>query len=684
MLGSEAVKCEIFDRVNGSAGGKLPHPTSSDWDNAVWNAVVTDDDRKISDRNLSLLSAGLIIGANQKKLRDSYLPGLFLGLSKMQIATFAIADANRSWSILREKGREAQQQQAADSDVVYSGLVGRLEVEAGPIATPGGVDVLNMTVVDCVPHWLFQGSIAPASQHRENFEYAKMGRAAQYILSMEHVLKEVWQQVLWEPWSFDKEDQNFWTAKPIVPEDRALWSAWGWRDEGLMFQDQLIRAHFGGQKSVAPEHAINKTATAYSGTGASLKITIGEPSNERRSIHEGAMITVESSYLGELLDEPITQKHPGITLRLLARAVAVLQDLADVLLPPTADVEYVTEDDINRIACGVPRSQIALLLQEALDLSLVQAEAVVSHLVSRPFDDISAVFRNGLWHRPLVALAEDGMIYLLAGALMWGSPVRRLERWLQEGISKKQEDDLSKTPLGIKYEALVREKLAHAIKGNELFGGMSSGVASIPKGQATEEVDGLFKIGSTVFVLEVKCFLSPSEPRERYNYLKKLEKACVQASRKADWLRRNPHEAEKRLGPLPAYETMRFVPLVVVNQSTGAGFSVGECAVIDAHFLRLYLSSGRYRSGGAVDFTKENKFGFAHQILYTTAEEAEQAMTKVFTSHPGLSAYLASVEWETAEIPVSNGGAIRLWSPTMNAEVYKGAIPDPFDVLTSI
>jgi hypothetical protein len=683
MLGSEAIKCEIFDWVNGSAGRKLAHPTSSDWDLAVWNNLITDDDMKMSDRNLSLISAGLIIGANQKKLRESYLPRLFPGLSKRQIGTFAIADANRSWSILREKALEAERQQAAESDAVYSGLVGRLKVKAGPIATPGGVDVLNMTVVDCVPHWLFQASTASDSEPREGFEYGKMGPTAQYVLSIEHVLKEVWQQVFWEPWSFDKEEQDFWTAKPIVPEDRALWSAWGWRDEGLMFQDQLVRAHFGGQKSVAQEHAITKTATAHTGTGASLEITISEPSNERRSIHEGAMITVESSYLGELLDEPITQRQPDITLRLLARAVSVLKDLAEVLLPPTADTEYATEDDINRIACGVPRRQVASLLKEALDLSPDQAETVLSHLVSRPFEDISAVFRNGLWHRPLVALTGDGLIYLLVGALMWGSPVRRLERWLQEGVSKRQDDDLSKTPLGIKYEALVREKLAHAINGNELFLGISSGVASIPKGQAKEEVDGLFRIGTTVFVLEVKCFLSPSEPRERYDYLKKLEKACDQARRKADWLRLNPREAEKRLGPLPAYETMRFLPLVVVNQSTGSGFSVGDCVVIDAHFLRLYLSSGSYRSGGAVDFTKQNKFGFAHQTLYTTAEEAEQVMTKVFTNHPGLRAYLASVAWDTVEIPLSYQGAIHLWSPTMNEEAYKRAIPNPLDVLAS-
>ncbi|MEV4610764.1 hypothetical protein MRBLMR1_005901 [Neorhizobium sp. LMR1-1-1.1] len=684
MLGSEAVKCEIFNRVNGSADRKLAHPTSSDWDVAVWNTLVTDDEVEMSDRNLSLISAGLIIGANQTKLRESCFPFLFPGLSKLQIGTFAIADANRSWSILREKGLEAQRQQAARSEAVYSGLVGRLKVEAGPIATPGGVDVLNMTVVDCVPHWLFLASTAPDSESREGFDYAKMGPAAQYILSIEHVLKEVWHQVFWEPWSFGKEDEDFWTAKPNVPADRALWSAWGWRDENLMFQDQMVRAHFGGQRSVAQDHAINKTATAYRGTGASLEITITEPSDERRSIHEGAMITIESSYLGELLDEPISQRHPDITLRLLARAVAVLQDLAEVLLPPTADTEYATENDIDRIACGVPGSQIALLLEEALVLSPGQAETILSHLVSSPFEDMTALFRNGLWHRPLVSLAGDGTLYLLVGALIWGSPVRRLERWLQEGVSKKQNDDLSKTPLGIKYEALVREKLALAIHSNELFQGVSSGVASIPKNQAKEEVDGLFRIGSTVFVLEVKCFLSPSEPRERYNYLKKLEKACAQASRKAEWLRLNPQEAEKYLGPLPGYETMRFVPLVVVNQSTGSGFRVGDCAVIDAHFLRLYLTSGSYRSGGAVDFTEENKFGFAHQTLYTSAEEAEQVATDVFSNHPGLRAYLASVMWETVEIPLLIEGAVHLWSPSMDSDAYMRTLPDPNDLLASV
>lgn len=103
-----------------------------------------------------------------------------------------------------------------------------------------------------------------------------------------------------------------------------------------MSQDQLAKSHFGGDKSVAERQWINKTAAGYSGSGPRLEIRIAQPTGRQQSSHEGAMITVESSYLGELLDEPISQKNPDNTLRLLARAIAVLQDLTEILLPSDA------------------------------------------------------------------------------------------------------------------------------------------------------------------------------------------------------------------------------------------------------------------------------------------------------------------------------------------------------------
>lgn len=66
---------------------------------------------------------------------------------------------------------------------------------------------------------------------------------------------------------------------------------------------------------------------------------------------------------------------------------------------------------------------------------------------------------------------------------------------------------------------------------------------------------------------EVKCLLPPSEPIERFDYVRKLEDACGQARCKADWLRNNPDEAARRVGW--GAEPARFVPLVVVNQSNG-------------------------------------------------------------------------------------------------------------------
>ncbi len=223
---------------------------------------------------------------------------------------------------------------------------------------------------------------------------------------------------------------------------------------------------------------------------------------------------------------------------------------------------------------------------------------------------------------------ETARIQIVVGALVWGSPLRRVERWLQEG----SQADLSKTPLGQRYEAHVRENLQTALDANEILSPVTAQVASIPSGQAEEEVDGLIRIGSTVLVLEMKCLLAPSDPIDRHDYVIKLENACAQAARKADWLRRNPGQIGYRVGQPEDGTPPCVVPLVMVNQSSGTGCRFGDCVVIDAHFLRLYLSSGEYCSSGTMDLRTPGRTGYARRRLYSTAAEAQARLQATFES----------------------------------------------------
>ncbi|MFK4259744.1 hypothetical protein [Agrobacterium tumefaciens] len=678
---SDAIFTYIFKRLKGSIKPKLAYPTAAAFDEAQWDML--DHVKELTDRDFSLLTGAYLIGPNLAHLRNKYFDTMFPGLSRDEIVAFAVADANRSWSILRVSNDQEEQRQAAQTEAIYSGTSGQLELNIGPDSLSGGTaNTLNMAVVDSLPHWFAVASKAPEGcKSALSYQYSEKGQLAHYCFSLERALKEVWLQLLWEPWEVIDIEKDDWVVQPTKLQDRAIWTAWEWRDSNLMFQHALARKHFGETTYAQQPQRVFKTATGVSRSGAELKISIGEPSFEQSEGHRSVMVTLESSYLGNFADDPISPKFPDITIRLLELTNCVLHDLTVLLLPREEAVEYRSREDIQRIACCVHRSDLTALIAEALSISDVTAQMLLDRLVSRPFDDLSATFKNGLWHRPVVAASDDAHLYIVASSLMWGSPVRRFERWLAEANPNKKNDgeDLSKTQLGKKYERIARDRIGKALQNNALLSPISSIVTSIGDRQAAEEIDGLFRVGSSVFVLEIKCFLSPSEPIDRHNYLVKLEGACEQASRKVTWLRDNPHEVESRLGSLPA--DVRFVPLVVINQSTGASLRIDDTVIVDIHFLSMYLTSGIFRRVGAVDLTQPDRYNFSHGVLYETAEEAEANMPVIFENHPTLSGYLSSVTFDHTPIPLFQGGHIFLATPKMDEEHYRQLFPAHHEIL---
>ncbi|WP_245267774.1 hypothetical protein [Rhizobium sp. 2MFCol3.1] len=669
MLSSDALFSELFTAVKKAA---LPHPTSSKFIPESWKAAV-DAISEPSVRDANLFKSAIVIGGNLQTLRTKYLEKLFVGLTPVQAVAFAIADANRAWVIIRQKSQEAQSEAAAKSEAVYTSTMGRATLDVGPTATNGSADMLNTTFVDCIPHWFSYARLADTPS-RLPFEYALVAPKAQYGFSLEHTFKEIWLQICWEPWSIVRCDSG-WLVFPDEPNDRGLWSAWGWRDEALAYQHAINRLHFQDAEPEIPNPLLERTAVATVAGDGRVKIVTGPPTAAHNRDVSSAMITLETSYLGEFADDPISPSQPAVTLRKLELATRTLQDVAKLILGDDADVEYRTEEDIERISCAFPESELTSLLSEALAVPIATAELYLKHLVCNPLDDLGALFRNALWHRPLVASGSDQPLRIVAGSLVWGSPVRRFEHWLQEANKSKDPSDLSKTPLGLKYEAALRGRLSNAIAANPILAPASTRALPIPARQGGEEIDGVLRIGSTILVLEIKCFLSPSEPIERHNYLRKLEKACAQASRKAEWLEQNPGEIEQLFGKLPPRDQLRFVPLVVVNQSAGITCKFSGSIIVDALFLELFLGGGSIRTGAVRDFRKADLLRYISTQLYTTVDEAEAAIPSLFEHHPGLEPYKASVDWEQSTVPLHNGSELNVVFPVMSEAAFTASYP---------
>lgn len=673
MLNSSAIDSAIFRRLTNRQKPKLVHPTAATFDLNVWEQLLSEDN--LSERDRTLVHSAILLGMNLNMLRTRYIQRAFEGLSGQEIATFTAADANRAYAILRSKGREAQSATAGSTG--YISTLGQMPVDVGPDSTLAGIDDLNTAVVDTLAHWFARAKDAPESPIEEPFDYNRAGALAQASLSLEHALREVWQEILWEGFILSRVADG-WSVTPGSFDEQALWRVWDWREQALLNQYSILNRHL--ESAVPPEQLsfiLTRTAASVDDSDVERTIILGAPSDEQAAHHRSAMDILDSAYVAPFLDLPLTGGGTSITPRLLERAICVLQDMAELLIPPEADIEYKTAADIERLSCSLSRDKVVTLIAEALGMDSAMATDCVDRLTSKPFDDVGPIFRNGLWHRPLVATRDGQTLQMIAGALVWGSPLRRVERWLQEEFRA----DMSKTPLGLQYEAHLRQRLQEALTGNEILSRAAGHVASIPNGQASEEVDGLIRIGSTVLVLEIKCLLAPADPIDRHDYILKLESACAQAVRKATWLQDNIEQIASRVG-LPTDGTpLRVVPLVVVNQSNGTGCKFGNCVVVDAHFLRLYLSSGEYMSGGALDLQTPGRTGFKFRRLYSNASEAEIGIPSTFEVHPGLVAFRAAVRWTVSPIPLAGGETLRITFPTMDVASYTGAMPNPDELL---
>ena len=96
------------------------------------------------------------------------------------------------------------------------------------------------------------------------------------------------------------------------------------------------------------------------------------------------------------------------------------------------------------------------------------------------------------------------------------------------------------------------------------------------------------RIGDTVLIGEVKCFLSPVEPGDRFNYLVALECAARQVRRKLDWVESNRMTALASVGITdPAkLAAARLIPVVILNQGHGTGLLIDDVRLSTSTIFR--------------------------------------------------------------------------------------------------
>jgi hypothetical protein len=359
---------------------------------------------------------------------------------------------------------------------------------------------------------------------------------------------------------------------------------------------------------------------------------------------------LEDSYLAPFLDAPLPGLSNTLTCRDLHKIWCVIRDCANILRDKSRRRSFDDLRDIEAHALVIRREEIERATVQCLAIEADRAKRSIDFLTCDHFD-LSSLFTQSFWSAPLLNIDDGPNLAIVLASVEVGSAIRRVESWLNRA---ELSDHLSDAQRGLKYEAVVRNEIRESLSANPLLSVAQCAAASVERLGDGEQVDLLVMLGDLLIVGEIKCFLYPIEPTEHFNYLKRLDEAGGQATRKANWLR-NPHVVADALQITSEMATsLRPVPIVVTNQGACFGLEANGARVIDFHFLKLYLSDNEYISGMTFDAEKGIAVRYP-ETLYRDGTEAARRFETTMADPPPLRRLLQSAIWKDSRFPSSDG-----------------------------
>lgn len=647
MLKQSDIDSPAFRRLTGRLKPPLGHPTAAKFATETWKSFLAEGETNA--RDLSLATSAIYFAAEMRSLRENLLSDALRGMSPRDIVSLGVAAANRSYLIIRERAAAGARRVGATDglmDVRSAARTGGSQIQPALMAD----EVITM-IGDVIPHWLFQATCASDTQSEKPFPPDIAGARAEAALSLERSLRNLWQSCLWEGAHLKTINQKI-AHQPQSLEHEKLWSAWEYRQESLLHQEimmQVAEVRRGTRQNHGAGY-LYRTVTSLNRNGLATRVKFGKPTTSSLRRQSVAIETAESSYLASFLDQDLVIQGEPVSPRLLLLAHCALADLAEVIIGdlPTHDVR--SKKDVDRLKFSVSKSSVLITLQECLGIDRNKANAVLG-AISIDATDISSAFKDGIWHRPVIAATGHPNVLLIAAPLMSGSAIRKVERWL----IKSGAEDFSRLPRGLIYEDAVRTSLQASLANNPLLKDFSVAKTAVRRVRDDdEEIDLVLRVGKTVLVGEIKCLVVPSESAERFDHIGKLEDAAQQARRKSAWISERPEILEASLGPVP--DQLKFQPIIVLNHGVGLGLNLDGVLVTDFHFLNLFLGSPEYLSSSLIAPNGEMVPDWT--TLYSSPEEAEERLSEIFQAPPVLEKFIRGVRFRQDQLPSTNGGML--------------------------
>lgn len=248
-------------------------------------------------------------------------------------------------------------------------------------------------------------------------------------------------------------------------------------------------------------------------------------------------------------------------------------------------------------------------------------------------------------------------VALPLAVLETSNPARRAETWLEKGGINDENPKISRGDL---YEALYRERACTAIGRNHKFTAAHCADREIKKKVFGEQIDLLVAFGGLCLVGEVKFFLMPADPHERVRYDEKLAEAAAQAKRKAAAIDPRRNVIADFLGiTLAEAEALTLLPVIVTAQGYGFSTRVDDVLVVEAEFLRMYLTGDDLVTGRAL-IPATGQWTDVTTPLYGSELAAARNFETTMAAPFVLTRFLDRIVWTETPLPTLAHGTTML------------------------
>ena len=647
---------EVFDRLRKKSGDRLASPFSKAFDYEAWCSAEKECRGTVRDQDL--LACGLFVAGQLKALRGTFFEKLFSGLSKRTAIRLALASANLEFFTFQKHFRRLVEKQFERGEPLHIEQLREIEfLGPGNATSP---DDFVTAVVDSVPHWLFEAKDLDDVREASGFNFQYLRRRCSAILSVEHALKNVWDAALWEGWFLTKIDKGL-CLRPSSKSDAYYWHACQLRHEADIMARSLALAD-GDLKVPNDIEVPSESVKSLEVRGNRVRFKCGPRSKHSSDNLRMRLSAASQFYLGPMLRKELGGRYGSATLYQLILVLQLLKDIVSAfskLALPTNTKHY---SEVRKLSLGLSRNALVRVVTRCLEIDEALAIRLVECLTIAP-EETGSLFRDGLWSRPLVKLEDDELL-LLAPAIDVGSIHRFMELHTEAALKKEGK---KKHAPGLLFEKQLRRRTIEVATKNEVlkdFHVCPDAISKTRDQPDSEEIDLLVRFGRKIIVCEAKAFIRPCEPIDRYNHLGKLEEACEQARRKAQWMEGALPDFVDLLGWNKGIEELEVLPLVVINQSFGSGLRIDGCLVTDVNLWLLYVAAGSYTSSairaGSESINFQTKF-------YDDEATMTANLEKTFEQVPPLRPYLDAESWGVSPLPTAQGEPFNMLMPTVDA-----------------